>query len=553
MIFATDEEAIEIIKLNKTVPAWVTKAREYSKELCALVEGENFHDLLITAIEKLETDAKAKVRRKYARAIADYFERIFLPIENVFASFGGVKNYKNGEYKMSDKAYTKLLSTISNIRDNKSIQKYIETQWQDLYHTDPAGVLWIRYKVIDSDVNVYPTYQSIHVIRSYKAKGQLVDWILYEPVTDKDKQIWTIVDDKKQRTIIQKGEEYTVEENELLTFDHPFGAVPVIINSNLTDKYANRLSPIHKIIPISKEFARDQSVKTIYKFQKGFPKHWRRGMVCRSCSGTRKNGNDICKDCGGKGELLKSDVADEAVLPMPENGDPVLNGDDIMGYASPDIETWKQFNDELDRLEDEAYETMWGTKSLKEIQKTATEIHLDMQPQINKLNKYADTAEWIEWTITEWCANAIDPAKPKDSSISLIVYGRRYILEGIDTIQKKYEEAKAAGQNSVVLDGIFDELLTVKFKNDPQWMAIELKKSRVEPYLHLSIEELNNIFGPEEAAKKVYFQRWWSRLKDSDLKNDEDYLDNKFNQDFALYLPTLKIKPQNQPQQSPQN
>jgi hypothetical protein len=75
--------------------------------------------------------------------------------------------------------------------------------------------------------------------------------------------------------------------------------------------------------------------------------------------------------------------------------------------------------------------TMWGTQSLKQVQKTATEIHYDMQPQINKLNKYADVAEWMEWTITEWCANAIDTTKKKDEQVSLIVYGRRYILEAL--------------------------------------------------------------------------------------------------------------------------
>ena len=42
MIFKTDEEAINIIKANKNVPAWVLKAREYSRELCALVDGEDF-------------------------------------------------------------------------------------------------------------------------------------------------------------------------------------------------------------------------------------------------------------------------------------------------------------------------------------------------------------------------------------------------------------------------------------------------------------------------------------------------------------------------------
>lgn len=546
MTFKTDEDVILLLKQNKTIPKWVTDAQKYSAELCALVEGECFSDELIDRIEQIESLDKAKVRKKYARDIAAFFERLFLPIQNVFSSTGGVKSYKNGSVTLSDANQKRLLETVSNIRDNKSIERYIETQWLSLYHTDPSGVLWMRYKVENDELDIYPTYQSIGSIRNYKAKGQLVEWIIFEPTVLKEETIWIVVDDLMQRTIIQRGDAYTIDTDPLKTFKHPFGIVPVIINSNLTDKLGNRLSPIHKIIPTAKEFARDQSIKTLYKFLHGFPKHWRRAMICKSCGGSRKSGNNACGDCNGKGEILRIDVADEAIMPMPETGDPVLRGEDVMGYTSPDIETWKQFNEELDRLENECYETMWGTQSLKQVQKTATEIHYDMQPQINKLNKYADVAEWIEWTITEWCANAIDTTKKKDEQISLIVYGRRYILEGIDTIQKKYEDAKAAGENSVVLDGIFDELLTVKFKNDPEWMAIELKKARTEPYLHNSVNEIYKMFGAEEAARKIYFQKWWKKLSDAELTKQQQVLEDKFNADFQAYLPTLKIKPTTQ-------
>lgn len=541
MKFETDDEAIEIIKLNAKAPEWVNDARTYSKELCALVDGEDFCKELISRIEKIESVDKANVRAKYARDISALFERLFLPIENVFASTGGVKNYRNGEVQLSKNNQKKLLRTISNVRDNKSLERYIEEKWLDCYHTDPSGVQWIRYLVKGKDVDVYPTYHSIGAIRNYIAKGQLVEWILFEPVELKDKTIWTIVDDAMQRTIIQEGDSFRVESDKLKTFKHPFGVTPVIINSNITNKKGVRLSPIHKILPITKEFARDQSIKTLYKFLQGFPKHWRRGMICKTCSGTRKTGDTICASCNGKGEIGRLDVADEAVMPFPDGDETVVRGDDMMGFHSPDLETWKQFDTELDRLENECYETMWGTKSLKEITKTATEIHYDMQPQINKLNKYADVAEWIEWTITELIANAIDTAKAKDEPISLIVYGRRYILEGIDTIQQKYEKAKEAGENAVVLDGIFDELLTVKFKNDPEWMAQELKKAHLEPYLHQSVMDINTIFGAQEAARKIYFQSWWKKLTDAELAKEEDYLQTKFNADFDKYLPTIKM------------
>ena len=549
MIFENDEAVIAYVELNsKHVPDWVKKARDYSKELCALVEGENFADELINKIEFIESEDKTKARKKYSRDIRDMFSRLSSPIQNVFSSIGAVKDYQNGEYTLSESNTKTLLSMVSNVRDNKSIEKYIETKWMPLYHTDPSGVLYIQY-VTQPKLKVYPTYQSIHTIRTYTPCGQLVENILFEPIDKKDinsiTKVWVVVDDKKQYTVNQSGETFTIDNDPTKTFEHPFGRVPVIINSDLTDKYGNRKSPFDIVLPAAKEYARDLSIKTIYKFLQGFPKHWRREMICASCHGTRKNGDDVCAQCSPKGNTGKADITDIAILPFNPDIPNTIKGDDVMGFNSPDLETWKQFTSELELLENMIYESMWGVVSknkVNPVEKTATQIYYDSQPQIQQLNKYADTAEWIEWTITEWAANAIDPAKPKDEQISLIVYGRRYILEGIDTIQLKYESAKKAGENSVVLDSIFDELLTVKFKNDAEWMKTELKKARCEPYLHYSVEQIYTFFGAEEVSRKMYFQDWWKNLTSSDMQKDSKQLQAKFNEDFLFYLPTIKIQ-----------
>lgn len=542
MIFKDDAAVVAYVKAHSgIVPEWVKKARIYSKELCALIEGEEFLTELIGQIEHLESEKKAEARKKYSRDIRSFFTRILLPIQNVFASTGGVKNYNNGDVRLSDENLKRLLSTISNIRDGKSIERYIETQWMPLYHSDPAGVLWMRYIVNGPDVDVYPTYQNIGAIRNYIADGQLVENILFEPYTIDNKNYWILVDDAKQYLVIEEKENFTISDDPLKTFEHPFGNVPVIIVSDLVDKYGNRMSPIHDIIPDTKEYARDLSIKTIYKFLQGFPKHWMRKAICGECHGTRKIGDKDCPQCSPTGATSKKDVTDVAVLPFDPDKEVTIRGDDVMGFVSPDLETWKMYNEELKSGEASCYQTLWGLEASTSVTKTATEIYIDKQPQINKLNKYANVAEWIEWTLTEWCANIIDLTKPKDKSISLIVYGRRYILEGIDSIQEKYEKAKKAGNNSVILDGIFDELITVKFKNDPQCMRMELLKARCEPYLHNSTDEINNYFGAKEVARKIYFQEWWNTLVDADLKKEAKDLKVLFAAAFEKHLPLVLI------------
>lgn len=550
MIFADDLAVIQFVKDNKKTPDWVTKAREYNKTLCALITGENFTELLVGKIENIEGTAKALSRQKYARDIKDFYERLFLPIQNVFSANGGVKNYENGEYKMDESDLERMYAILSNVRDGKSIERYIEEQWMELYHTDPSGVLWMRY-VTDAEgivTQCYPTYQAIGAIRNYTPKGQMVENIIFEPYTIKGTKYYVVVDDAKQYTVSENGANISIVVDPLKTFEHPFGTAPIIINSNIVTKSGERLSPINKIIPISQEYARDQSVKTVFKFLHGFPKSWVMDMMCATCGGSKKIGDKKCTDCNATGwRTGKMDVADVARIPFPKDAtDPIVKGDDIMGYSAPDLETWKQMTIELEWLECEAFETMWGTDDETEVQKTATEIYQDQQPKITKLSKYANQCEWLEWRITEFIANAVDPSKPKDESISLIVYGRRYILEGIDAIQKKYEDAKKAGENTVVLDAIFDELLTVKFKNDPAWMRIEMKKASCEPYLHYSVLEVFTYRGQRAVAEKMFFQQWWKNLGDSDLQAESLLLQTKFRTDFTAYLaenPLEIVKP----------
>jgi hypothetical protein len=107
----------------------------------------------------------------------------------------------------------------------------------------------------------------------------------------------------------------------------------------------------------------------------------------------------------------------------------------------------------------------------------------------------------------------------------MISYGRRYIIESPDTILKRYEEARKAGDNSVILDRLFEEFLTAKYSNDPVWLRVELTKFRVQPYPHQSLEQVNTIFGRLEASKVVIFTDFWEQ---ADKKKDVSILSKEF-------------------------
>lgn len=524
MEFIDDREAIDYVKANKLVTANIIKARETHRELMALIEGEKFCEELIQKIEHLESDEKARARQKYSRSVKDMFARLMLPIENVFNAHGTIKKYNVKEQKMKT-----LLSAISTIRDGKSVSSFVQKYLMPAYHNDPAGVVFMEYK--KGDKAPTPTIKSIDAIRNYHSKGQQLEVILFEPIVIEDKKYWRLVDDKKDYIIIESAEDYTVDAEK--TFDHPFGNVPGFIISDIYDIPTKQyLSPFHKIIETAKEYARDQSIKTIYKFLNGFPTHWRYVSQCRTCTGTGKKGGSVCSDCDGHGYYKRKDVTDMVTLPVPDKDGQKI-APDIAGYISPDLKTWDQYNKELDYLEMKMNDTHWGTHVEKSNNETATGRWIDVQPVINKLNKYSDAAEYAEGKITEFVANYVDPSKKKETPVSLIVYGRRYIIESPDVLLKNYNEQRAKGAPTVVLDKLFEEFITSKYMNDPEWLRTELVKAKVEPYMHLSITDVNTIFGNKEAQKKVFFSEWWGSYELTGISEDKAKKD--FEEAYQAY------------------
>lgn len=537
------EEVIILVKANSEskVPDKIEDAQEYYEELNALINGDDFCELLVNKIEHFEGEKKAIVRKKYSRDIRDMFARLSAPIDNVFSASGTIKKYQ----ATNEQTQMQVLEKLSSVRDGKSIQNWLKQYYIPIYKVDPNGAIFMEYKSKPA-LDVYPTYKCSDSIRNFELKGQNYDWILFESidavVNGKTIKRWRLVDDSFDYTIDQDGSSYVI--NDELSFPHPFGTCPGFIASDIVDPFEEiRRSPFHDIIPLSKEIAQNTSIKTIFKMQSGFPWFWRYINQCEDCRGTGKEegqGDYIgmkvtCRTCDGKGEKRGKDVSDEVTLPVPE-ADGVKLAPDIAGYISPPIDFWKQATEELIYLERLAEGTLWGTTKEKQVQKTGSETAtgrwLDVQPLISKLDKYSDAVEWAEWFITHMVQNIVDVLKPKDKSFSKIIYGRRFIIESPDVLTERYASNKKNNLPSTVLDRDLEEIIMSKYKNDPEWLGLELKKMKVEPYIHFDINQVSLVYGKEEAQKKLFFQSWWALLTDKDLMLDEYQLREKFNSEF---------------------
>ena len=487
MAFKDEQEVFAFIKKNSTTPKWII---DY--------------------------------RRNYSKNIIDLFERIMNPRSSVFNAFGGsVRN------DMSPELLDKFITVLAHFKGQKSIKKYLSENFFKLLDTDPNGLLFMEYK---EDEKIWPTYKSINDIRIYLSDGQLLKVVLFEPVTITSTdtgsyQEWRVVDDNKDWRIKQQGEMYTVIED--LTFEHPFGVVPACILSDMNVTGSElRVSPIAPIVPSAEDYARDKSIRTIYKFQHGFPRHWRYEQECRSCKGVGKTGdNKSCIPCDGKGHLRRNDVTDVSIIDLPRDSDSPIITPNVEGFVSPDLDTWVRMNEDLKESEDLIEATMWGVTKVKEgANETATGRYIDVQPIMIKLDSFADNVEWVHNKLAHFVESWLN-GSPKNTFEFHITYGRRFIIESPDAILDKYTKSRDAGDNTTILDKLLSEYILSKYQSNPLMLDEMQKKRQVEPYIHQSIDQASIIFGASEAYKKVTFVDFW---EEADKKKDVSTLKAEF-------------------------
>jgi len=529
----TVEEIIEIIKSTQSAPSWVVRARETNEELNALVYGENFKELLINQIEKIEDSGRALARRKYSIDIRDLFQRIMEPRNNVFSADGGSENWNE---EINENRIEAVRERLKSFKGGKSIDKYMAESYFQLSDIDPNGLIFIEYKTGSEGIeDVYPTYKSIQDIKDYECKGQSVKWVLFEPVKVIDKgntyKLHRFVDAEIDATIVERNGSFEVLENE--TFDNEFGEVPAVILSPIQKVGSKlRLSWLFYIQELAKKYARDVSVKTLYELLQGFPKHWRYVMMCNLCHGSGKKDGESCEKCGGTGEVKKGDVTDEIRLPVPNTKEHPIIAPDIAGFISPDLETLKHMEESRVSLESLIEYTMWGTQTVRKgnnSNETATGRYLDVQPMLNKLHVFTDAAEEVENMLVDYVAKLVD-SLGVDDEIYNKTYGRRYIIESPDVLLEKYNDARKSGTPVTVLDKMLEEIISSKYKNDINMRSKMQKKSLVEPYVHYSIKDIYDIFGAEKAEMKTMFSYWWEKIANHN-KGVE-----KLKNDFELYF-----------------
>jgi len=518
-------------------------------------------------VKNFENEEQKKLRQSIARSTKDLMSYLLNPLQKVYSANG----FNNQIEIKTETAKKKFFEHIDKLPEGMSLRKWMQTYWMEAYISDPNGLILIESESWEDNPRSYPTYKSINTVHDYKLKWDDFEYIIFlhkEVEIDNSKyQIYRVYDDEKDALYYVKNNKLmpygnvqgvdSFDENHI--WQHDKGYVPAVLASDIVNKKGGKKPFIEKIDESLKEYLRDSSVHSIYKFLHGFPIFWRYAMKCTTCSGDGRVTNysydpeqpesdtnqptKKCPTCHGKRLKVTSDVSDGVTLPLPQNSDDPKLAPDIAGYVTPDLETWERQVEEMLSMKKDMFYALWGTTIAEEqgVEKTATEAYLNVQPIMDKLSTVSDTAEEKENKVIEYMAKAMIPDYFETSTVK---YGKRFLIETPDVLWNKYITAKEKNAPVSTLDHLYEQYLMAEYHNDMAMMERKIKEFNLEPFVHYSVTDLKGIATADQLQEKILFSSWNSK---ADYDKDIETLE----QEFKDYV--IKYKDENNSEDSSRN
>lgn len=519
------EQIIDFIKKPKSENL-IVRARELFAAHRLHVKGIGVQEFL-AQIEGYENEAQYNLRKKLAKpATVPIVSKETEPFTKIFSAQGFSRYYQfaDGGQEKLERDFREYLG--GDIGDGENMFQWMK-QWLDKVNFDSSGVFMIELPAEATIVpEPYLTFRSILEIHDYSFRGNKVEYIIFKTEKRTSDGVrydeYRVVDDKFDYIVRAKDGAFQIIDD--LTIPNPFGFVPARVISNQRDSISKaRTTFIWKAIETCDEYLLDASIQVITKKLHGFPRFWARQKDCRKCKGSGYISligpdkitpiKNKCDDCKGLGHALKQDVSDITIVPnLTEQGQP--DNVPVMGYVQPELETPKQQVEELERLAKVIHIGIWSNNDQErssKLSETATGRILDVQALWDKLQSVSENAQEVELFVTN-TMGAIRYGSAYKGAI--INYGKKYFVRTADEVEQLYLTAKKGGLPSSLLDAYVEEIIYIRFGNDPLELQRQLKLNEIEPFIHLSDAEVRDLtVTADDRLMKVYFSDYIERFE----------------------------------------
>lgn len=485
----------------------------------------------LSKIDGFENKEQFDLRKNLAKpATVPVFAKETDMMNKVFSAQGFTRYYQftpSTQEKYSQD-FTNYLA--SDVGDGLTLKQWMRDVWLDKVNFDCNGVFMLELPAVQTGnlPEPYITFRSVEDIHDIYYKGDTIEYIIFKSeLTGKDGSKYCeyrVIDSMFDYIVVAKDGNYVIDTER--TIPNVWGYVPAKFISNQRDsKSIARTTYIWKSIDTADEYLLEASVHSITKKLHGFPRYWERQRGCKKCAGsgaimyTDRDGitplRRNCSDCEGTGQLTKSDVSDKIIVPtLTANGQP--DNVPVGGYIQIDNETTITQVTFLDRLERIIHKGIWANREDDKKQTeadTATGVMVDVQSIWDKLFLMSENAQEVE----RFVVNGMGIIRYASDYVgSIINYGKKYYIRTADEVEKLYKTAKESGMPSALLDAYLEELIYVRFGNDPLELDRQLKLKILEPFVHLSVKEVSEMEGIPVADKamKLYFSDFIDRYEE---------------------------------------
>ena len=487
----------------------LSRANEIRKKHELHVCGKHL-DTYLDKIQGVENKDAVSLRRALGKIITKpETNKIISLFNKIFTARGGGKFYQFSNDDDKERFRTEILT---NVKENMSINTYMQKIWKELVNIDPSGLLMTE---IDEDGNLELTYKSSEKILSIDYDSAYkIEWIIFQPENDKktNTRLYRVIDENYDYLIAYNGKEIRIIEDK--TFVNPFGYVPACFISDRMDKMSEAFtSHIEEAMIYADDMLLDYTIYKVYKVKMGIPYHWQYESECATCEGSGHvviDGEDKqCHSCRGEGIKNKSrDVAEMLILPIPEEGDTPLTPP--AGYVQADLQTWKQFEETIEREKQLMYEAVWGNNATVQNDRlniTASELVVRDYSKEYKLNEISDNEENVERFITDLYGKFYYPGSYQGAIIS---NGRNYDIKTPEELLTAYLTGIEKNMPTTELNEILEMYFYSIYSRNPKKLNEAEIKLKAKPFYHwqpdkLQLANVNEI----DYYKNIYFDEFY--------------------------------------------
>ncbi len=523
----------------------VAISRKYQNALTRHTADEGVISFL-GRIEQYENATQLNLRKRFYISTKHIIGDLQRPADNIWSAIGGSFNFTG-----SDAQKTTFMEQLGKVNKGLPLSNYIREDYFDAIYDNPAGGTFISWDKAGEFIQVHQI--GIESIREYQPFGNGVKWILFEPeiIGKVDKKegtstpeikIYLYLDDKNKVILTEKAGNITAKRTK-----NPFGFVPFVLNTTVKgkpnmkikadamgthqDKPVIPLSVMDNEMQLMDSYLRKNSTKELHEFLHAYPEFWKYAYECPECKGAgdfpQTDGKTLpCSRCTGTGRILdKKDVTNFTILLPPDTDRGETNIAPPSGYVVPPIAIVQEMRVELDYKLNEIHKSHWGTPFTTEARaagepETATGRLIDIQPTISRLDKYTDQIETAHNAIMKAVIRILFPATG-DKVTAFKSYGRGFIVEtGIISLER-YTDAREAGLSDTLLFQLLFSYYATQFRSDEMKFLTMTKLANVEPFVHSTNDEVQDLEGihPDDKKRKYYYSTWLAQVPEQELRD----------------------------------